>query len=194
MKKIILLMIGLFVSISCSKTDDHSVQTDDNINEPLPPNRGYNMHLALGIEFINDSGVNIFDLQNPIVSENDLDVDVYGVNGYENEFPYPVNYQYNTYMYFYLRTKVDNTESYMLVLNSYAYKTDEIQQAFGERGWLKYKITFPDDVVYEVKVEGALIPNSTIDYYPNKIFVNDELKWQQPQGSNSGYMDITIVK
>ena len=119
---------------------------------------------------------------------------MYGVNGYENEFPYPVNYQYNTYMYFYLRTKVDNTESYMLVLNSYAYKTDEIQQAFGERGWLKYKITFPDDVVYEIKVEGALKPYSTIDYYPAKIFINDELKWQQIDGEYTHWMDITIVK
>jgi hypothetical protein len=194
MKKIILIMFGLFVVIGCSSSDDKSNQTDDNINEPLPPNRGYNMSLALGIEFVNDDSINILDPENQMVEENDLDVDVYGVNGYENEFPYPVNYQYNKFMYFYVRTKIDNTESYMLVLNSYGYKTKEIQQALGERGWLQYKITFPDNTVYEVKVEGALKPNSTIDYYPAKIYVNNELKWEQPQGSYSGYMDLTIVK
>ena len=187
-------MFGLFVVISCSTSDDKSNQTDDNINEPLPPNRGYNMSLALGIEFVNDAGINILDPENQMVEENDLDVDVYGVNGYENEFPYPVNYQYNKFMYFYVRTKIDNTESYMLVLNSYGYKTEEIQQALGERDWLQYKITFPDNTVYEIKVEGELKPNSTIDYYPAKIYVNNELKWQQPQGSYSGYIDLTIVK
>lgn len=190
MKKIVLLMIGLFVSISCSKTDDHSVQTDDNINEPLPPNRGINMNLSLKIKFVNNSGENIFEIEPLLFDANEIDVDVFGVNSYLNEYPYNPSYSYGKYITFINYEGIGKC----FKLNSYAYKTDEIQQAFGERGWLKYKITFPDDVVYEVKVEGALIPNSTIDYYPTKIFVNDELKWQQIDGEYTHWMDITIVK
>ena len=35
---------------------------------------------------------------------------------------------------------------------------------------------------------------TSIDYYPTKIFINDELKWQQPQVNQSWFMAITIVK
>src|SRR5690606_28744678 len=145
MKKIVLIMFSLFSVISCTSSDDKSNYTNDNINEPLPTNRGYNMSLALGIEFVNNDGVNILAPENQMINGNDLDIDIYGVNGYENEFPYPVDYQYNKFMYFYVRTKSDNTDSYMLVLNGYEYKTEAIQQVFGDRGWFKYKITFPDN-------------------------------------------------
>ena len=185
-------MFSLLMMFSCNSSDDIVIIQDDDTpsQEPLPPNRGINMNLSLKVKFINNNDINILDPENQIVNANDIDVDIYGIDGYENEYPYNPNYNYGEYITFI------NYESigYCIKLNNYEDKSEALQQAFGERGWLKYKITFPDDVVYEVKVEGALIPNSTIDYYPTKIFVNDELKWQQPQGSNSGYMDITIVK
>lgn len=121
---------------------------------------------------------------------------MYGVNGYEDAFPYPINYEYGESIYFYTRIKPDNTETYVLVLTEYHNKSEEEFNAVKERnGGLKYKITFPDNTVYEVKVEGVLKPNSMVDYYPTKIYVNDELKWQQPEGTfNGSIIYLTIVK
>jgi len=195
MKKIVFIVFSLCSIISCT-SDDKITKNNNDPNSPDNPNRRYNMDFVLGIEFINGAGANIFDPQNPIINENDLDVDVYGVNGYENAFPYPIDYEYGESIYFYNRTKSDNTETYVLVLTEYLNKSQEEFNVVKERdGGLKYKITFPDNTVYEVKVEGALKPNSTVDYYPTKVYINDELKWQQPQGTYNGSINyLTIVK
>ena len=185
-------MFSLLMMFSCNSSDDIVIIQDDDTpsQEPLPPNRGINMNLSLKVKFINNNDINILDPENQIVNANDIDVDIYGIDGYENEYPYNPNYNYGEYITFINYEGIGKC----FKLNGYGYKSQEIQQAFGERGWLKYKITFPDDVVYEIKVEGALKPYSTIDYYPTKIFVNDELKWQQIDGEYTHWMDITIVK
>ena len=192
MKKFILILFGLFLVISCSSSDDKLIVQDDGnpIQEPNDPDRGINMNLALSLIFVNNLGENIFDPLNPLLNEGDLDVDVFGINGYENEYPFTNNNENSYFINF--GTTIDEPYTYSLMLKNYEIKTEALQQAFGERGWLQYKITFPDDTVYEVKVEGA--QRNSIDYYPTKIFINDELKWQQPQVNQSWFMAITIVK
>lgn len=189
MKKIILIMCSLFLIVGCATDDNRSVENNDSpIQEPNNPNRGYNMYVSLKIKFINDVGFNILDPENQMINGNNLDVDIYGIDSYENEYPYNINYAYGKYIDFIEYEGI----GYCMKLNNYEDKSQEIQQAFRDRGWLKYRITFPDNVTYEIKIEGAL--RTTVDYYPTKIFVNDELKWQQIDGEYTHWMDITIVK
>lgn len=198
-------MLGLFIVISCSTSDDKSNQIDDNINEPFPPNRGYNMNLGLRLLFLDSNGLNILDPENQIINERDLDIDIYGINGYEDEYPYPSNYDKAIFIQFGYYTFPDKVSTaYQALFNDYLYKHNDpnsnndnsvLQHWFNINKFLKYKITFPDNTIYEVKVEGALKPNSTVDYYPTKVYINDELKWQQPQGTYNGSINyLTIVK
>ncbi len=199
MKNIILALFSLFIAIGCSTSDDKPIENNNGIigGNPLPPNRGYNLHFALRLEFKNVEGVNIFDSQNPIVEESDIDVDVYGINGYEDEYPYPQNYPGWINVVFRDVPIGEGSElARMLVLMDYTYKYPEMQNLLNERKWMKYKVTFPDGTIYEIKVEADLLPSSNIDYYPTKIYINDELKWVQPnpQGIKESRMTLTIVK
>lgn len=144
------------------------------------------MYSFVDITFLANGGVNILDSQNPIVDEKNIDVAIYGVNGYEDEYPYSINTEYR-----FVDFLKDNTNS--LVLFGYGNKSKEHQQALKERGWYKYKITFPDNTIYEVKVEGVLY-NAGIDYYPEKVYVNDELKWERTTKFYTNYIPIAIVK
>ncbi len=183
MKKLALITLSLLAITSCSTTEEK-----ENIHSPggnpLPPNRGFNMESVILLTFLTNEGINIFDPQNPIVDEKDIDVDIYGVNGYEDEYPYSIAYNNEKF----IRFQEDDT--YSLLLLDYGYKSNEIQKAFGERGWYKYKITFPDNTIYEVKVEGVLY-RTGIDYGMYKIYINNELKWIR---TNNEDAKLTIVK
>ena len=135
MKKFILILFGLFLVISCSSSDDKLIVQDDDtpIQEPNDPDRGINMNLALSLIFVNNLGENIFDPLNPLLNEGDLDVDVFGINGYENEYPFTNNNENSYFINF--GTTIDEPYTYSLMLKNYEIKTEALQQAFGERGW-----------------------------------------------------------
>jgi len=197
MKKIVLLMYSLFFIVGCT-TDDTSNKIEDSNqipNVPEDPNRRYNLYFVMRFEFVNAEGYSLFDVQNPIYIENELDVDVYGLNGYENMFPVPVLSGYSNSVYFYDDINTNNIESRMLTLTDYLNKSEDEANLLNERRWLKYKITFPDDTVYEIKVNAELKPYSSVDFYPTEVYINDELFWQQPEETFNGYLgSFTIVK
>lgn len=190
-------MFSLLMMFSCSSSDDKVIiQDDDNSSqEPLPPNRSYNLPFSMRIEFVNTEGYNLFDVQNPILIENELDVDVFGLNGYENMFPVPVLSGYGNSVYFYDDINPNNIESRMLTLTGYLNKSEAEASLLNERKWLKYKITFPDDTVYEIKVNAELKPYSTVDFYATQVYINDELFWQQSEGYYPDYIgSFTMIK
>ena len=197
MKKIVLLMYSLFFIVGCT-TDDTSNKIEDSNqipNVPDNPNRGYNLPFSMRLEFVNAEGDNLFDVQNPIYIENELDVDVYGLNGYEDMFPVPALSGYANSVYFYEDINTNNIVSRMLTLTDYLNKSEDEANLLNERRWLKYKITFPDDTVYEIKVNAELKPYSSVDFYATQVYINDELFWSQSEGYYPDYIgSFTIVK
>src|SRR5690606_17859826 len=112
MKKIVLLMYSLFFIVGCT-TDDTSNKIEDSNqipNVPEDPNRRYNLYFVMRFEFVNAEGYNLFDVQNPSYIDNELDVDVYGLHGYENMFPVPVLSGYSNSVYFYADMNANNRE------------------------------------------------------------------------------------
>lgn len=200
MKKLIYLLFTALLVLSCNTSDDNKLNNSDGvIDQPDDdnPNIGYNMPLNLYVEFKNSDGANIFAPHNPLEDENSIEVNVYGENGYENEYPYPATHQGRTFIRFDNGTASDGSKVYALRLGDYLSKyfyNSSLQEVFNIRKWLKYRITFPDDTVYEVKVEGALLNSNSMDYYPTRIYVNDELKWEQESNKYEDYMVLTIVK
>lgn len=203
MKKIVLLMYSLFFIVGCTTDDTSNTNAAPNEQgniptppgEPNNPNRSYNLPFSMRLEFVNAEGDNLFDVQNPIYIENELDVDVYGVNGYENMFPVPVLSGYGNSVYFYEDINPNNIESRMLTLTGYLNKSEAEENILNERKWLKYKISFPDNTVYEIKVNAELKPYSSVDFYATQVYINDELFWQQIEGYYPDYIgSFTIIK
>ncbi|RRJ89639.1 hypothetical protein EG240_11025 [Paenimyroides tangerinum] len=198
MKKLIYLLFTALLVLGCNTSDDNQLKnnetienpSDDTINDPDDPDRSYNMNLSLKIKFENEFGENILDIENPLFDASLIDIDIYGLDGYQNEFPYSTSYTFAKYISF---VNYDGV-GYCFKLNDYLFKSVALQNIFHERKWLKYRIIFPDATEYVIKVEGLLINNSETDYYPTKIYVNDELRWEQPVNSRSEYMTLTIVK
>ena len=190
-------MYSLFFIVGCT-TDDTSNKIEDSNqipNVPDNPNRGYNLPFSMRLEFVNAEGDNLFDVQNPIYIENELDVDVYGLNGYEDMFPVPALSGYANSVYFYEDINTNNIVSRMLTLTDYLNKSEDEANLLNERRWLKYKITFPDDTVYEIKVNAELKPYSSVDFYATQVYINDELFWSQSEGYYPDYIgSFTIVK
>lgn len=198
MKKLVYLLFTALLVLGCNTSDDNQVKnnetidnpSDDTVNAPDDPDRSYNMNLALSVKFVNETGENILDIENPLFDANLINIDVYGLNGYQNEYPYSSNYDFAHL----IRFRLHHELGYSFVLNNYEIKSEALQEVFNERKWLKYRITYPDATEYIIKVEGRAKVSYPTDYYPTKIYVNDELKWEQPEGIRSGFVNLTIVK
>lgn len=197
MKKLFYLIVTALCVLSCNTSDDEQIKTEeptvtlpDVPGVPLPPNRGFNIDYVLFIRFENENGENIFDEQNPLMDYNQLQFEIYGANGYYQEFPHSV-----------LSTLSDCVEFYNSALRAsvfkvtpYYHKTETLQQLLGERKWEQYRVTFPDGTPYVIKIEGDF-RGTNIDLQMYKVFVNDELIFDQSNSNElTSSIGLTLVK
>lgn len=184
MKTIYLILASIFLATSC-KSDE--TNTEIIKGSPYPPYDYKQMAFYSSFRFVNSSGEALFTDNTTSEEKKTIKVDyLIGDEYFEGTFD-EENLRYEIRDDYHYAAWGVNEEGHFLSLVPPYFKVfgEEYIQEFGERLWVQYRITFPDNEVFVVRFTAAPSQFTNV-YFVEKVYVNGvSVPFKNP---------ITIVK
>lgn len=197
MKKI-LFLVFVFIGIGLTACNVENKEKQPHLpNVPQPPFTEPVLFYKINLLFNDSNGENVFDKEIPNWNFRDVKIEYFMSENYESSI---LGTKCNSYSILdneianWDKNPISLNETHLLLTNVVTEKMgNNFIQSFKERLWVKYKIIFPDNDEFEIKITGKDLQHLNVK--PDKIYVNNVEVYSFPEENNPNTIpSITIEK